>query len=255
MRVRYGRNLVFQRANEFYGDNAATVRGVAMKSIIMLLSAILSSILCTSFIGNYSIGSGGVVIFGYIISPIITLVLSFIMSYNPLAAKTLAIPYSILEGISIGTLGGLLKLLLGDVASVLLVLALIITVAFFLGASVLYATGLVKVTTGFRKFMFIVLFGVVISSVSISIIGIFSPTIYDVFYGLGDLSLILAVLSVLIAGGYSLITLDNASKIVEAGLDKNFEWYAAFGIILNLIWLFYEVFRLVILLVGRSNRN
>ena len=253
--MRYGKNLVFQKANEFYGDNSATMRGVAAKSIIMLLSAILSSLLCINLIGNYNSGSGGVVLFGYLISPIITLVLSFVMSYNPLAAKTLAIPYSVLEGISIGTLGGLLKLLLGDVASVLLILALIITLAFFLGASVLYATGLVKVSSGFRKFMFIVLFGVVISSVTISIIGIFSPVIYDVFYGLGDLSLILAVLSVLIAGGYSLITLDNANKIVEAGLDKNFEWYAAFGIILNLIWLFYEVIRLVILLFGRSNQN
>ena len=134
-------------------------------------------------------------------------------------------------------------------------LALIITLTFFLGASVLYATGLVKVTTGFRKFMFIVLFGVVISSSTIAIIGIFSPIVYDVFYGLGDLSLILAVLTVLIAGGYSFITLDNASKIVDAGLDKNYEWYAAFGIILNLIWLFYEVIRLVIILFGRSNQN
>ena len=87
-------------------------------SVIMLMSAILSSMLCLSFIGNYSVGSGGVVIFGYIISPIITLVLSFIMSYNPMAAKTLAIPYSVLEGISIGTLGGLLKLLLFKISPI-----------------------------------------------------------------------------------------------------------------------------------------
>ncbi|MBR2891612.1 MAG: Bax inhibitor-1/YccA family protein [Bacilli bacterium] len=253
--MRYGRNIVFQRANEFYGDNTATLKGVAIKSIIMLLSAILSSILCMSFVGKYEVESTGVVIFGYLISPIITMVLSFVMSYNPLAAKSLAIPYSILEGISIGTLAGIMQIAFGDVAGVLVGLALVITLAFFLGASVLYATGLVRVTTGFRRFLWITLLGVIISSVTISIIGIFSPYIYDVFYGLGNLSLVLAIISVLIAGAYSLITLDNAAKIVEAGLDKNFEWYAAFGIILNLIWLFYEVLRLIIILFGRSSRN
>ena len=53
--MRYGKNLVFQKANEFYGDNSATMRGVAAKSIIMLLSAILSSLLCINLIGNYII--------------------------------------------------------------------------------------------------------------------------------------------------------------------------------------------------------
>ncbi len=253
--MRYGNNTVFQRANEYYSDNTASMKGVCAKSILMLVVAIVSSLISMSLIDLYNDISGGVIIFGYLISPIITLVLSFIMSYNPAAAKILAIPYSVLEGISIGTLSGLLKLLLGDIAGVLVGLALVITLSFFLGAAVLYFSGLVKVSGKFRKFMFITLFGSVISGVIISIICLFSPGVYNMFYGLGDLSLIVAIISVLIAGVYSLITLDNAKMIVDSGLDKNYEWYAAFGIILNIIWLFYEVIRLIIIIFARSDRN
>ena len=40
--------------------------------------------------------------------------------------------------------------------------------------------------------------------------------------------------------------------IVDAGMDKTFEWYAAFGILLNIIWLYYEVLRLLIILSQRD---
>lgn len=252
--MRYGNNTVFQRAHEFYGDESATMKGVALKSILMLVVALISSVICMSLINQFTAVSGGVVIFGYLISPIITLVLSFIMSYNPSAAKTLAIPYSILEGISIGTIAGLLTALLGELGGVIVGLAFIITLSFFLGAAVLYSTGLVKVGSGFRRFFFIGLFGIVISTTFISIAGLFNNNIFLAFYGNGNLALIISIISVFIAAGYSLITLDNAKRIVDSGLDKNYEWYAAFGIILNVIWLFYEVLRLVIILFSRSDR-
>jgi uncharacterized YccA/Bax inhibitor family protein len=57
---------------------------------------------------------------------------------------------------------------------------------------------------------------------------------------------------VLVASIYSVISLDSAHNIVKAGLDKNYEWYASFGIILNIIWLFYEVVRLLLIILSRS---
>lgn len=253
--MRYGNNTVFQRSAELYGENRASIKGVAIKSIIMLGVAIITSVLCMGLVNTLSGISGGVIIFGYLISPILTLILSFIMSFNPAAAKSLAIPYAILEGISIGTIAGLLTALLGEVGGVIVGLAFVITLSFFLGAAVLYTTGIVKAGYGFRRFMSIALFGTVISSLLIALIGIFNPTVYYIFYGYGTLSLVISIIYVLIAAGYSLITLDNAKRIVDAGLDADYEWYAAFGIILNVIWLFYEVLRLIIILFARSDRN
>ena len=42
---------------------------------------------------------------------------------------------------------------------------------------------------------------------------------------------------VILAGLYVVISFDNTTRIVDIGLGKTYEWYAAFGILLNVIWL------------------
>ena len=251
--MRFGYNTVFSNASEFGCSTRATMGGVAKKSILMLLTALISTVLCMLFVQPLNSFSGGVVLFGYLISPLLTFILSMIMSFKPAVAKTLAIPYSILEGVSIGSLAGILTAALGATGGLIVGLAFVVTLSFFLGASMLYCTGLVKVGTGLRRFGFTALFGLLISSLIISIIGFFNRGIYDFFYGNNDIALIFAIISVLIASIYSLISLDNAKRLVDSGLDVNYEWYAAFGIILNVIWLFWEVLRLVIILFSRSD--
>ena len=92
------------------------------------------------------------------------------------------------------------------------------------------------------------------SSFIIGILSIFNPTMGALFYGGSNLGIIVSIISILVAGIYTLITLDNAKRIVDAGLDEQFEWYAAFGIILNVIWLFWEVLSLLLRILARSDR-
>lgn len=251
--MRFGYNSVFSRASEYSCSTPATMAGVAKKSIIMLLMALASTVVSMLFVQPLNSFSGGVILFGYLISPILTFVLSLIMSFNPAVAKTLAIPYAILEGVSIGSIAGLLTSLLGTTGGLIVGLAFIVTLSFFLGAAMLYCTGIVRVGSGLRRFGFTALFGLFISSLIISIVGIFNSSVFEFFYGSGNYALIFAIVSVLIASIYSLISLDNAKRLVDFGLDVNYEWYAAFGIILNVIWLFWEVLRLVLILFSRSD--
>ena len=251
--MRFGYNKVFSNATEYGCATPATMGGVAKKSIIMLLTALVSTLLSMLFVQPLNSFSGGIVLFGYLISPILTFVLSMIMSFNPAVAKTLAIPYAVLEGVSIGSVAGILTAFLGATGGLIVGLAFVVTISFFLGAAMLYCTGLVKVGTGLRRFGMTALLGLLISSLVIAILGIFNNGIYDFFYGNNDIALIFAIISVLIASIYSLISLDNAKRLVDSGLDANYEWYAAFGIILNVIWLFWEVLRLVIILFSRSD--
>lgn len=252
--MRVGNNTVFRRAGEYACSNPATMKGVAKKSAIMLITALLTAVLSMLMMKSFSSLTGGIIVVGYLLSPILTLVLSLIMSFNPIAAKVLAIPYSILEGVSIGSICGLLFLAFGIEGALIAGLALIITLSFFLGATLLYSTGIVKVSSGLRRFAFIALFGIVISSFIIGILSIFNPTMGALFYGGSNLGIIVSIISILVAGIYTLITLDNAKRIVDAGLDEQFEWYAAFGIILNVIWLFWEVLSLLLRILARSDR-
>ncbi|MBQ8292835.1 MAG: Bax inhibitor-1/YccA family protein [Bacilli bacterium] len=252
--ARFGSNYVFKNASDlpYESFEKATLKGVGLKTILLLLITIIAGVISLSFMKIGSI-TGGMVIFGYALSPILVLILSLIMSFRPNTARVLAVPYAIAEGLGIGSIAAILIQGFGlTEAGVLLGLALLITVAIFLGGTVLYTSGLIKVTGTLRKIMFLILLGSVLFSLIFLIISFFSPSIYAIFFGNGNLSLVLSVIMVIVSSIYTVISLDNANKIVQSGLDKNYEWYASFGIVLNIVWLFYEVLRLLLIIFSRS---
>jgi uncharacterized YccA/Bax inhibitor family protein len=175
------------------------------------------------------------------------------MSFNPRAARVLAIPYAVLEGMTVGAISGVVAIAIPEAGLLLPGLALAITMAIFLSASVLYTTGVIRVSGFFRRFMYTLLLGVIITSLVVMIAGLFNSQIYEIFYGATSyIALLISIIMVIISSLYVVISLDNANMIVDAGMDKTFEWYAAFGILLNIIWLYYEVLRLLIILMSRD---
>lgn len=255
--MRVGNNYVFKKAETFshLGTETATMKGVCLKTFFLLLITIATTVLSMVFGKVSHIASGGIILAGYILSPILTFVLSITMSLTPKSAKFLAIPYAIFEGLSIGSISIILMYVLGgDKAGMLLGLALFITISIFLVGAILYSTGIVRVTTKFRRFMFIMLIGIAITTSLISIVSIFSSVFYMLFMGNSTLSIVITIISIIIASAYTLISFDSANNIVNSSLDKEYEWYASFGIILNVIWLFYEILRLLIIILSRSRK-
>lgn len=246
-----GNNTVFRRAGELGSESGqvATTTGVGIKTLLLIAVTLLSALLTIFFIGPIG------VLEAYFIIWIVTFVIMLILIFNPRAARVLAIPYAILEGMTVGAISGIFAIIYGDLGLLISGLALVITMTIFLGASVLYLTGVVKVTNTLRRIMYTILLGVLLTSLVVMIVGIFNPAVYQLFYGANSgLSLLISVLMVVIASVYVVISLDNANLIVENRLDKAYEWYAAFGILINIIWLYYEVLRLIVLLVGRDRK-
>ena len=147
---------------------------------------------------------------------------------------------------------GILELALPNLGLSLTTIAFVATLAIFLGACALYLSGAIRVTNRLRKFMFTAIIGLLISSLIIGIASIFNPSIYYVFNEFGPVAILVSVLYIVIAAVYTVISLDNAYSIVQNGLGKEYEWYAAFGILINIIWLFYEILRLVIIIASKS---
>ena len=54
---------------------------------------------------------------------------------------------------------------------------------------------------------------------------------------------------------YVLSSLSLADNLIQSGVEKTMEWYASYAITLNVIYLFIEILRLIILLIGRRNNN
>lgn len=249
MKAKFGDNVVFSRAQnlERVSGQVATIQGVGSKTILLVLITLISALATMFILGPHKVLSA------YFIIWIITFVLLMIMSFNPTAARVLAIPYAILEGMTVGAISGVVAIAIPDAGLLIPGLALSITMTIFLGASVLYATGVIRVSGFFRRFMYTLLLGVVITSLVVMIAGFFNSQIYELFYGVNSgIALLISIIMVIISSLYVVISLDNATMIVDAGMDKTFEWYAAFGILLNIIWLYYEVLRLLIILSQRD---
>ena len=104
--MRVGNNYVFKKAETFshLGTETATMKGVCLKTFFLLLITIATTVLSMVFGKVSHIASGGIILAGYILSPILTFVLSITMSLTPKSAKFLAIPYAIFEGLSIGSI-------------------------------------------------------------------------------------------------------------------------------------------------------
>lgn len=242
---KFGSNTVFTRAQGYTTEDTyqqSSTIGVAIKTIILIGITFLSAI-----IGIYVIGPIGILQL-YIPIVIIDFILLLIMSFNGLSCKYLSIPYAILEGLMVGAITGILEIIWPGVGISVAGTAFIVTIVIFLVASLLYISGAIRVTNRLRKVLFVSLLSLLIAGTFLGLISLFSPSVRT-FFNYGPVAIIISIVYILIASLYVVISLDNAYEIVDSGLDKNYEWYAAFGILINIIWLFYEVLRLIIIIM------
>lgn len=245
-----GNNYAFRNAErmEQVGGGVATRRGIGTKTLLMLFIVMVSAITMISNLWRLGTNALGIYIAVCIANAVIQLIICFV----PNTTKVLAIPYSILEGLSLGVVVGILELALGDGQGFELAgLALVMTIAVFFAAALLYSTGVIKAGHMFRSIMLTILFGILLSSLVISILSIFMySTIVSMFQTYG---ILISTLLVIVAGCYVVISLDNANRIVDGGAPKKFEWFAAYGIVINIVWLFLEVLRLLMYLKNDNN--
>ena len=249
MRTNIGNNTVLRRAYDLERTEieSATFTGVGIKTLLLLFLTLISALTTIFVIGAEKMISL------YIIIVIITFVLGMIIAFSPRAARMLAVPYAILEGMAVGAISGAFAYFIPELGLWIPGIALALTMVIFLGATVLYTTGVIRVGNFFRRLMFILLLGAVLVTFLVMIVGFFAPTVRELFFGVNSgLALGISIIMVIISSLYILISLDNATKIVNNGLDKVYEWYAAYGIILNIIWLYLEILRLVFILAARD---
>lgn len=258
--MRFGNNYAINRlerttidysGNETY--ELATSKGIGIKSAVLIGTTFISTLLWMTLMGkvvDYTLAF--ILYFGVAIA---NLVLQLIMAFKPLTTNKLAVPYAILEGLLLGTIIELMGLVWGSEGYAYAGLALMITIAIFLGAAFLYSTGIVKVGTGFRRFMTIALLGLVIGGFAIGIFCLIISLTSGInlwgIYVQSPIAILVSVISIIIASLYVFVTLDNVNGIIERGSDKKYEWLAAYSILLNIVWLFLELLRLFIRLLGR----
>ncbi len=170
----------------------------------------------------------------------------FALMFKPQLAKFLAPVYAIAEGFAVGAISKAYE----SFQSGIVIQAVGATLGVFVVMLVLYRTGIIRVTEKFRRVVVFATLGVMafyLVSFVLNIAGVDleffdKPNALGIAFSIG--------VSVLAALNLAL-RFDFIEKGVKMGLSKDFEWYAAFGLLVTIVWLYLELLRLLSKLQNR----
>ena len=179
------------------------------------------------------------------VSSLISLGLAFITCMMPHVAMFTSIGYAIAEGVAIGSLSLCYAIQFRGVVATALLATAGITAAMFL----LYKLNIVSVTEKFKSVVILSTFGVCFAGLAqLVCLFFFGTTVLSE----GPIGIGLSLVFVVIASLNLLLDFDVIVKGAEAKAPKYMEWYAGFGLVVTIVWLYIELLRLISLFNKRN---
>jgi uncharacterized YccA/Bax inhibitor family protein len=124
-----------------------------------------------------------------------------------------------------------------------------------LGALLLaYTSRLIKVTENFRLGVFAATGGIALLYLVSFVLGFFGIRI-PLIHEAGIVGIGFSVVVVVIAALNLVLDFDFIERGAAMGAPKYMEWYAAFGLLVTLIWLYLEILRLLAKIMGSKDRR
>lgn len=225
-----------------HADGTMTIQGTVNKTLILSAILVISAVLSATFIPFSRmiflismLGAAGVAFYTY---------------KKPTVAHITAPIYAVLEGIAMGTATYMLAFLYagdpGIITNAILLTAL--SLIAMLGA---YKFGLIKPTKKFRSFivtatgaimmMYLIAIGLSFFSIDIPYLHTAGPI------GIG-ISLFIIGIAVL----NLILDFDTIERGVEMGAPKMMEWVSSMGLLITLVWIYFEILKLLAILSGRD---
>ncbi|MFI7115707.1 Bax inhibitor-1/YccA family protein [Amycolatopsis sp. NPDC049868] len=227
-------------------DRPMTVDDVVIKTALSLGTALVTGVLTaiwaisqlpTDAMGRITGISGGVIgalVGGMIVGLVISLVIIF--KQKPSGPLTLA--YSAAEGVFLGAISGLFEALYPGIA----LQAIIGTAGVFVAMLVVYKTGAVKVTPKLTKWIIGAVVGVAILMLVNLITSFFG---FNPLRDGGPIAIIFSLVVIGVAAFSFLLDFDQADRMIREGMPSRWAWFAAFGLMTTLVWLYLEILRLL----------
>lgn len=155
--------------------------------------------------------------------------------------------YALAEGVLVGAISRIYS----DVWDGIVVQAVLATFAVFVAMLFLYATRVIKVTQRLRSVVFLATAGIALFYVISLVLGLFGVNIPFVWEG-GPIGIVISVLIVGVAAFNLLLDFDLIERGIAEGAPAWMSWYAAFGLMVTVVWLYLELLRLLALIQGRD---
>ncbi|MCG8696991.1 MAG: Bax inhibitor-1/YccA family protein [Bacteroidales bacterium] len=187
--------------------------------------------------------TGGGAIMGFIMALVIV--------FKKTSAPYLAPVYAVCEGLF---LGGVSAMVQGQYEGLVLQ-AFMLTLAILFGMLFLYRTGMIKATEKFKRILFTAIIGIGIAYFVSFIGGMFGfhlPFLHsNSLMGNSLIGIGISLVIVVVAALSLVIDFDMIERGAQANAPKYMEWYGAFGLMVTIVWLYFEILRLLVKIAGR----
>lgn len=225
----------FQQAARKSNDYAMTVKGTANKTAFLLALVICAAVYSWGVLareGNYMpfllIGGIG----GF--------VLAIVISFKKEWASYLSPAYALAEGLFLGVISAMYSSLYDGIV----LQAVGLTFGTAVAMLVLYRFGVLRATEKFRAIVYTATAGIAVFYLFAWVLSFFHVNIPFLHEG-SMIGIIFSVVVVAIAALNLILNFDMIEQGAANGMPKWFEWYAAFGLLVVLVWLYLEILRLL----------
>ena len=220
------------------GEARMTVQGTINKSFLMLVVLLASALWPWS--QYLSTGEASAVSTSVLIGTLGGFVLALVISFKATLAPYLSLPYAALEGLAIGGISALLERRYPGIA----IQAVGLTFGVLAVLLVAYRAGLIRATQRFRAIVVGATGAIALLYLVSIVLSLFHITV-PVLNDSSPLGIILSLVIVAVAALNLVLDFDLIESGAAQGAPRYMEWYASFGLLVTLVWLYLEILRLL----------
>ncbi len=220
-----------------FGDTM-TVAGTVNKTGILLLCVVATA----AWTWNRLMAApspetvGPAILIGGIGGLVLAVVTIFKKEWSPVTAPI----YALLEGLVLGGVSGMFELRYPGIA----IQAVSLTFGTLVVLLLAYRSGVIRVTEKFRLGVVAATGGIFVFYLASFVLGFFGIH-FSMIQGSGMLGIGFSVFVVIVAALNLVLDFDLIESGAREGAPKYMEWYGAFALMITLIWLYFEILRLL----------
>lgn len=171
---------------------------------------------------------------------IVGFICAIVVSFKPQLAKVLGPIYAVAEGFFLGVISKSYN----NWQDGIVVQAVGATLGVFLVMLFLYKSRIIKVTDRFKRIVIMATMGLMALYLVSFLINIFGGNV-AFLQSASPMGILFSVFAAGLAAMMLAVDFDLIEKGAKAGWPKGMEWYAAFGLLTTLVWLYLELLRLI----------
>ena len=215
-----------------------SLEGVANKTLMLLgLCVVVSFLSWTTMLSNP--GLGYILFFVGLLGSLAAVIAMVFLDKK--YAVYIAPVYAGLEGLFLGPLSGMFELIYPGI----IIQAISLTFGIFLIMLVIYRLKIIEPTKNLAIGLSAAIGAIMLIYVVSFLLAMFSPFQIPYIHGNGIIGIGFSLVVIGVAALTFVFDFDFIENGVNSGAPKHLEWYAAFGLMVTLIWLYIEILRLL----------